>query len=93
MATITETKTKSITEEILSKPYKLILHNDDHNTFDWVIKCLVSICGHEAEQANQCAHIVHLKGECDVKRGDQETISNMKEKLENNGLLATMEKV
>ncbi len=91
MATITKKKTKSKVGEILSKPYKLILHNDDHNTFDWVITCLMKICKHEQEQATQCAQIIHFKGKCDVKYGDIETISTMKDKLRNAGLSATME--
>ena len=49
MATITKKKTKSKVQEILAKPYKLILHNDDHNTFDWVITCLMKVCNHELE--------------------------------------------
>lgn len=84
-------QTLSKVEEILSKPYKLVLHNDDYNTFDWVIKCLIDICKHELEQANQCAHIVHFRGKCDVKYGDYEMISTMKEKLEMSGLSVTME--
>jgi ATP-dependent Clp protease adaptor protein ClpS len=71
----------------------LILHNDDHNTFDWVIKCLIQICGHESEQATQCAHIIHFNGQCDIKRGDLETLEVMKEKLTNCGLLVTIESV
>ena len=91
MATITKKKTKSKVDEILSKPYRLDLHNDDFNSFDWVITCLMRVCGHEHEQANQCAHIVHYKGKCDVKYGDFETISVMKEKLQSSGLSVTME--
>ncbi len=91
MATITKKKTKSKVDEILSKPYRLVLHNDDYNSFDWVITCLVKICKHENEQAVQCAHIVHFSGKCDVKYGDLETISTMKDKLKNAGLSATME--
>ncbi len=87
----TKEKKQTKVEEILSKPYVIFLHNDDHNTFDWVITCLVKICGHDAEQATQCANLVHYKGECDVKYGDFETLSEMKDKLENAGLLATME--
>ena len=79
---------ESKVEEILSKPYRLDLHNDDYNSFDWVITCLMKICEHEEEQANQCAHIVHFRGKCDVK---YETISTMKEKLKTAGLSATME--
>jgi ATP-dependent Clp protease adaptor protein ClpS len=91
MATITKKKSKSKAQEILSRPYVLVLHNDDYNSFDHVINCLMKFCGHEQEQANQCAHIVHFNGKCDVKYGDQETISDMKEKLRNAGLSATME--
>ena len=91
MATITKKKTQSKVKELLSKPYRLDLHNDDFNTFDYVINCLMKFCGHEFEQANQCAHIVHFKGKCDVKYGDYDTISVMKEKLQNAGLSVTME--
>ena len=91
MSTITKKKTESLVDEILSQPWKLVLGNDDYNTFDWVITCLIKICGHEYEQANQCAHIVHYKGECDVKYGDYEKLSLMKEKLQNAGLCVTLE--
>jgi len=91
MSTTTKKQTKSRTEQILSKPYRLDLHNDDFNSFDHVINCLMKFCGHEFEQANQCAHIVHFKGKCDVKYGDLETISEMKSKLQNAGLSVTME--
>jgi ATP-dependent Clp protease adaptor protein ClpS len=91
MATITKKKTQSKVEEILSKPYRLILHNDDFSTFDWVITCLIKVCKHDNEQASQCAHIVHFNGKCDVKYGDIETISEMKNKLQNAGLSVTME--
>jgi ATP-dependent Clp protease adaptor protein ClpS len=87
----TETLTKSNADVKKSSPYILMLHNDDYNTFQWVIKCLITVCDHSQEQAEQCANIVHFKGECDVKYGDYETISTMKEKLENAGLSVTME--
>jgi len=87
----TKTKKKSQVDEILSQPYKLTLHNDDHNSFDWVIECLVKVCNHQAEQANQCAHQVHYKGECDVMYGDYEKLSDMKDKLQGAGLSITIE--
>jgi hypothetical protein len=40
----------------------------------------MKICDHEYEQAAQCASIVH-SGKCDVKYGDVDTISTMKDKL------------
>jgi ATP-dependent Clp protease adaptor protein ClpS len=91
MATIYKEKLETELDEILSQPYVLILHNDDYNTFDWVIECLMKICKHEFEQASQCAHIVHFRGKCEVKRGDKETLNKMCEKLKAAGLSATME--
>lgn len=91
MSTITKKKTKSSTEEILSSTYVLILSNDDYNSFDWVITCLIKICGHELHQAEQCANIVHFNGKCDVKWGELEKLSIMREKLQNSGLSVTLE--
>jgi ATP-dependent Clp protease adaptor protein ClpS len=87
----TKTRKQSKVDELLSQPFKLILHNDDKNSFDHVIECLVKICGHQTEQANQCAHIVHFKGECDVKYGDHDKLKVMKEKLQGADLSVTLE--
>jgi ATP-dependent Clp protease adaptor protein ClpS len=51
----------------------------------------MKICDHEYEQAAQCASIVHNSGKCDVKYGDVDTISTMKDKLKSLGLSVTME--
>ncbi len=48
---------------------KLILFNDDENTFDFVIKTLVEVCGHNKIQAENCAWIAHFKGKCQIKNG------------------------
>lgn len=69
----------------------LILHNDDHNYFDFVIESLIQICKHTAEQAEQCAMIVHYKGKCDIKEGVFEKLKPMKEALTDRGLSATIE--
>jgi ATP-dependent Clp protease adaptor protein ClpS len=87
----TKTKTNSKTEEILSKPYVLVLHNDDKNNIDWIISCLMNICKHEYEQAVQCANITHFNGKCDIKYGELETISEMNKKLLNSGVISTVE--
>jgi ATP-dependent Clp protease adaptor protein ClpS len=91
MGTTTKEQVSTQVEDILSKPYILILENDDYNTFDWVIECLMKICNHELEQATQCAHLVHFTGKCDVKRGDKETIQKMYNKLKSAGLSVTIE--
>lgn len=67
---------------------RIILHNDDVNTFDWVIECLVKICKHSPLQAEQCAMIVHYKGKCDVKSGDVDELKPMCSALLDKGLSA-----
>ncbi len=69
----------------------LILYNDDHNFFEFVIESLIKICSHTEEQAEQCAMIVHFKGKCDVKQGEYETLNPMREALTQRGLNATIE--
>jgi ATP-dependent Clp protease adaptor protein ClpS len=48
---------------------EIVLFNDDVNTFDHVIATLIRVCKHSAEQAEQCALLVHYKGKCTVKTG------------------------
>lgn len=71
--------------------YKLILYNDDVNTFDWVIDCLVEICQHSAEQAEQSALIVHYKGKCQVKSGTWDVLEPRCSSLLDRGLSAKIE--
>jgi ATP-dependent Clp protease adaptor protein ClpS len=52
----------------IGTPSELLLYNDDVNSFDHVIECLMRICKHQPEQAEQCALIVHFKGKCVVKK-------------------------
>lgn len=47
----------------------LVLHNDDVNTFDFVINSLVEVCQHDPLQAEQCAIMVHFNGSCEVLQG------------------------
>ncbi|MES2761051.1 MAG: ATP-dependent Clp protease adaptor ClpS [Bacteroidota bacterium] len=68
--------------------YNIILYNDDVNTFEWVIECLVRYCGHDPIQAEQCAHIVHYKGKCAVKEGTLEELKPICETLLEKGLSA-----
>ena len=56
----------------ISDSFQILLYNDDVNTFDWVIECLVKICEHDELQAEQCAMLVHYKGKAVVKKGSLE---------------------
>jgi ATP-dependent Clp protease adaptor protein ClpS len=63
----------SVLEEITDET-KVILLNDDVNTFDWVIECLVEVCEHDYIQAEQCAMLVHYKGKATVNTGEKEKL-------------------
>ena len=58
-----------LVEEAVGINHEIILFNDDVNTFDHVIDTLIVVCNHTAEQAEQCAILVHYKGKCTVKTG------------------------
>lgn len=81
---------KKIKERVVIR-YTLVLYNDDVNTFDHVINCLVRICNHELIQAEQCAWLVHHKGRCKVKNGLMKDLRQMCESLLQNGLTAQIE--
>ncbi len=63
---------KSITQKTgqnQDQKKRLILYNDEVNTFDFVIETLIEVCEHDALQAENCALITHFKGKCPVKNG------------------------
>ncbi len=70
---------------------KLVLHNDEVNTFDFVIDALMQVCGHERIQAEQCTLLVHYKGKCDVKNGEFSKLEPMCIALLDRGLSAEIQ--
>ena len=74
-----------------NKILSLTLYNDDIHTFDYVIKTLIEVCGHDFVQAEQCAFITHYKGRCQVRTGEKEDLKPMKERLVAKELKAIIE--
>jgi len=72
---------------------QLIVWNDEVNTFDWVIETLIEVCGHTAEQAEQCAMFVHTKGKYAVKNGSFEILKPMCDSITERGIGATVEEL
>jgi len=70
------------------KENEIVLYNDDHNTFDYVIETLIYACDHTPEQAEQCSILVHYKGKCTVKTGIYEELKPRCSKLLDAGLSA-----
>lgn len=92
-----ETLTKELTGthtdavEELVEARQLVVHNDDINTFDWVILSLMEICGHTEEQAEQLSLIIHFKGKAVVKEDFYEKLSPLQLGLLDRGISATIE--
>lgn len=72
-------------------PYHLIVWNDEVNTFEWVIETLIEVCGHTAEQAEQCAMLIHTQGKYAVKNGTYEDLKPMCDAITERGIGATVE--
>ena len=70
---------------------KIVLFNDEVNTFDHVIDMLVEACDHTPIQAEQCSLIVHYKGKCKVKTGEYEDLEPRCSKLLEAGLTAEIQ--
>ncbi|MBY0536718.1 MAG: ATP-dependent Clp protease adaptor ClpS [Chitinophagaceae bacterium] len=80
--------------ETLTAPpenWSLIVWNDDVNSFEWVIETLMEVCGHSAEQAEQCAFIIHFKGKYAVKNGDYDDLKPQCDAITERGIGATLE--
>lgn len=87
----TEVLEKPIAKKQTEQVRDLVLHNDDVNTFDFVIETLIDVCSHNPLQAEQCAHIVHNNGKCGVKKGSFTDLKPMRETLLQKGLSATID--
>jgi len=74
-----------------TKTHKLVLHNDNHHDFLYVIACLIRYCQHEPIQAEQCALITHNAGKCSIKSGNFDEMFEIKSQLENLDLKIEME--
>tara|TARA_B110000046_G_C13025139_1_gene413530 strand:+ start:2839 stop:3120 length:282 start_codon:yes stop_codon:yes gene_type:complete len=70
--------------------HQIVLHNDEVNTFDFVMESLISVCEHTLEQAEQCTILVHYKGKCTVKSGEYKDLEPRCSKLLQLGLSAEL---
>lgn len=90
-----EVEEEVIEEELedtgMGEEAQLIVYNDDHNTFDWVIQCFMEILQHELSQAEQLALLIHLKGKATVKTAPKRVLKPKKDALIDRGLSAVIE--
>ncbi|MDR6968372.1 ATP-dependent Clp protease adaptor protein ClpS [Flavobacterium arsenatis] len=88
MSTIEKVLEEVLVEESVGFNNEIVLFNDDVNTFDHVIETLIRVCHHTAEQAEQCAILVHYKGKCTVKTGSLDELKPQCTQLLEAGLSA-----
>ena len=69
-----------------------MLMNDNHNTVDHVVDCLMEICGHNYFQAVQCATITHNVKQCSVFVDDYDLCTDICSELVEDGLNAIVTK-
>ena len=75
----TELSTTTINDLLNEK--KLVLYNDNHNSFQYVMLALSSVLNYTLEQSEQIALIVHNKGKAIIKTGDYLNLKNYYEQL------------
>ncbi len=69
----------------------LTLHNDDINSFEFVIETLCELCEHGDIQAEQCAFLTHFTGKCQIKIGTKEELTPIQKQLQDKKLSVTLE--
>jgi ATP-dependent Clp protease adaptor protein ClpS len=88
---IEETDVLEEVTDVIGNHAHLLVYNDDFNTFDWVIRCLIEILNHTPEQAEQLSLIIHFKGKATVKSGPKSVLKPLKDALVDRGLSAVIE--
>lgn len=90
-----ETQEQTFTlEEILAEltpKYKLILWNDDTNTFDHVIHCLVKHLQYSEHEAGRIAWTVHHEGKSIILEGSFNDLEIYRKILKSEGLTVSIE--
>lgn len=76
-----KTELSTITIDDLLNEKKLVLYNDNHNSFQYVMLALSSVLNYTLEQSEQIALIVHNKGKAIIKTGEYLNLKNYYEQL------------
>ncbi|MBN2893581.1 MAG: ATP-dependent Clp protease adaptor ClpS [Bacteroidales bacterium] len=87
-----KTEEKKKNKTISEFEAQLIVFNDDHNTFEHVIRCFIEICKITFDKASQFALNIHVRGQETVKTGEFEEMRTMKDQLVDCGLSAVVQR-
>lgn len=73
------------------KTHKLTVYNDDVNSYEYIMACLIRFCKHDPIQAEQCAIIAHNTGKCIVKIGNFNDIYEIHKELKQMDIINEIE--
>lgn len=86
-----KTDTDTVILEKVVDISSLVVHNDEINTFDYIIASLMDICEMDINQAEQCTLIIHYNGKYGVRSGEREDLQPLKDAFIDRGIGATIE--
>lgn len=75
----------------LGKRSKLILYNDEHNTYHYVVSCLSDICEFDPIQAEQLTLLAHYTGKAVIREGSVSYLTVLQEEFLLRGLSVRLE--
>jgi len=91
----TDTQVETLTlEEVLAglkTSHRLILWNDEINTFEHVIYCLVKYLDYSDKQAEKIAWTVHTDGKCAILEGSFTELEVYRKILQQEGLTVSVD--
>ncbi|NQT94766.1 MAG: ATP-dependent Clp protease adaptor ClpS [Lentisphaerae bacterium] len=73
--------------------FQVVLHNDDWNTIDHVVRCLVRIFGHSTQLAVKIMMEAHRTGRAVAEVEAETEAKRHRDQLQSAGLSATVERI
>lgn len=92
LATHTEEETDLDVLAQDQEAFKLLIYNDDVNTFEFVIHCIMQLFKYDAQRAEQLTLMIHYGGKAIVKEGEFDELEPLCTALLDRGLSAQIEK-
>ncbi|MBC7913768.1 MAG: ATP-dependent Clp protease adaptor ClpS [Pyrinomonadaceae bacterium] len=93
MGTQVQEETLTLEEVLagLKQSHRLILWNDDTNTFEHVIHCLIKYLDYSEQQSEMIAWTVHNDGKCIILEGSFTEIEVYRKILQQEGLTVSID--
>jgi ATP-dependent Clp protease adaptor protein ClpS len=93
MGTQVQEETLTLEEVLtgLKQSHRLILWNDDTNTFEHVIHCLIKYLDYSEQQSEMIAWTVHNEGKCIILEGSFTEIEVYRKILQQEGLTVSID--